>query len=244
MRCKPCKTKPFTYAVLCVIIFYEDKCQRHNYAISNFDLGVAWLGRCVILAHTHTNTVLHWKRPRLTSSTNKWLFSEIKYDYLKFNKHGVAWLGRMSTDSLWMGISSAWSSNVYANNSRVAEFQRCISLTHTHNMITFTTLLFISKMPQTGHRITVLLWSEGNAGCDGFMQKVTFKNHLTWDRSVPDWILMNLLSEIKVQHNRCAFYSVSHTLLVSDDTIISRSGRRDEYIHGNSRNGWKTTADE
>ena len=46
---------------------------------------------------------------------------------------------------------------------------------------------------------------------------------------------MKLLSEIKVQHNKCAFYSVSHTLLVSDDPIISRSGRRDEYIHGNSK---------
>ena len=46
---------------------------------------------------------------------------------------------------------------------------------------------------------------------------------------------MKLLSEKKVQHNKCEFYSVSHTLLVSDDTIISRTGRRGEYIHGNSK---------
>ena len=30
------------------------------------------------------------------------------------------------------------------------------------------------------------------------------------------------------------FYSVSHTLCVSDDTIISRSRGRDEHIHSNS----------
>ena len=31
------------------------------------------------------------------------------------------------------------------------------------------------------------------------------------------------------------FYSVSHTLCVSDDTIISRSQGHDEYIHSNSK---------
>ena len=46
---------------------------------------------------------------------------------------------------------------------------------------------------------------------------------------------MKMFSEKKVQHNKFAFYSVSRTLLVSGDTIISRTGRRDEYIHGNSK---------
>ena len=45
---------------------------------------------------------------------------------------------------------------------------------------------------------------------------------------------MKRLSEKKVQHNKCSFYSVSRTLLVPVGTIRTRTGRRDEYIHGNS----------
>ena len=47
----------------------------------------------------------------------------------------------MSIDSLRMGISNARSSNVYAINSRIAEFRRCVSLTHTLNMFILTTFL-------------------------------------------------------------------------------------------------------
>ena len=47
----------------------------------------------------------------------------------------------MSIDSLRMGILNARSSNVYAINSRIAEFRRCVSLTHTLNMFILTTLI-------------------------------------------------------------------------------------------------------
>ena len=55
------------------------------------------------------------------------------------------------------GITSARSTNVYVNNTRVARLRRCVSLTHTHNMITFTKYGLVFKMLPTRHKITVLL---------------------------------------------------------------------------------------
>ena len=73
--------------------------------------------------------------------------------------------------------------NVYAINSRIAEFRRCVSLTHTLNMFILTTFL-----------------------------------------SEP-------FSENKEHGKLIVFYTVSHTLCISDD----RSQERDGHIHINSK---------